>query len=325
MKIPKVSVIIPTYNCGQYIVQAIESVFSQTYTDYEIIVVDDGSTDNTRQVLQNYSGKIKYLYRENQGSAVARNCGIEAAKGELIAFLDVDDFFLHDDKLEQQVHCLQSKPELGGVQTGWQLIDKDNQTISNIKPWHKAPNLNLEEWLLWKPVRLSTLMIYKSWLQQIGGFDTQFRQSQDWDLMLRLSVAGCQIDWLKTIAVCYRKHQESITNNISQQSQCIQAVLDKFFLRDDLPREIIEIESKVRYYTLVWLSWCYYNKANYSQMSKYLYNSLNHTPYSKAETLSNWIESFNQFSDQTSHKFDVYNFSNLSEFNNLLKVMNFIN
>lgn len=324
MNLPKVSVIIPTYNCKQYITQAIESVLTQTYLNYEIIIVDDGSTDDTRQVLQSYYGKIKYLDQENKGSAAARNYGLQAAQGELIAFLDADDFFCDSKKLEQQVHFLQTRPELGCVQTGWQLIDKDNHTISDIELWRKIPNLDLESWLLWKPVRLSTLMISKSWLQYIGGFNTQFRQSQDWDLMLRLSIEGCRIDWLKVVAVCYRKHNKSITNNISQQAQCILSVLDKFFSRDDLPREIIEIESKVRYYTLVWLSWCYYNKGNYSQMSKYLRDSLNHTPYSKAETISNWIESFNQFYAQTNTEFDVYRFSNLSELTNLLKVMGFI-
>ncbi|MFM6207508.1 glycosyltransferase family 2 protein, partial [Planktothrix sp.] len=89
---PRVSVIIPTYNCDRFLPEAIDSVLMQTYQDYEIIVIDDGSTDQTCQVLESYKHKIRYFYQENQGSAVARNLGIKQAQGEFIAFLDADDF-----------------------------------------------------------------------------------------------------------------------------------------------------------------------------------------------------------------------------------------
>ncbi|MDE5121033.1 MAG: glycosyltransferase family 2 protein, partial [Trichodesmium sp. St19_bin1] len=91
---PKVSIIIPVYNCELYITQGIESVLNQTYTDYEIIVIDDGSTDNTHQVLQPYMKKIRYFFHENKGLSATRNQGIKMAKGELIALLDADDLFL---------------------------------------------------------------------------------------------------------------------------------------------------------------------------------------------------------------------------------------
>jgi len=90
---PQISVIIPAYNGSLYIRPAIASVLHQTYRDWELIVVDDGSTDNTRQIVQQYEDKLRYLYQENQGVAAARNRGILEAKGELIAFLDQDDFF----------------------------------------------------------------------------------------------------------------------------------------------------------------------------------------------------------------------------------------
>ena len=99
---PKVSVIIPVYNCELYIAQAIESVLNQTYTDYEIIVINDGSTDNTYQVLQPYMKKIRYFSQKNKGLSATRNQGIKMAKGKLISLLDADDLFLYY-KLQEQV------------------------------------------------------------------------------------------------------------------------------------------------------------------------------------------------------------------------------
>ena len=90
---PQVSVVIPAYNCAEYVGQAVESVLHQTIADWEIIVVDDGSRDHTRLVLEKYSDRIRYIYQQNQGVSIARNCGIELARGEFIAFLDADDYF----------------------------------------------------------------------------------------------------------------------------------------------------------------------------------------------------------------------------------------
>ena len=92
---PKVSVIIPTYNYGKYIEKAIDSVLAQTYKDFEIIVVDDGSTDNTREIIETrYKDKVRYFYQENKGAPVARNKGIKESMGEYLVFLDADDWLM---------------------------------------------------------------------------------------------------------------------------------------------------------------------------------------------------------------------------------------
>ncbi|NEP81377.1 MAG: glycosyltransferase family 2 protein, partial [Okeania sp. SIO3B3] len=147
---PRVSVIIPVYNGDRYISQAIESVLVQTYRSYEIIVIDDGSTDNTRLVLEPYIEDIRYVYQENQGVSAARNHGIDLARGELIAFLDADDFFL-PDKLTGQVGVFDAQPNLGIVHSGWRRVDRDGETIKDETPWDYVPKLNLEGWLRWKP------------------------------------------------------------------------------------------------------------------------------------------------------------------------------
>ena len=106
-----VSVIIPTYNRAKYITSAIDSVLSQTYNNIEIIVVDDGSNDSTREVLYRYGNKIRYVYQENLGVSAARNRGIELSKGEWIAFLDSDDVWF-PKKLSVQMEHISERPEI---------------------------------------------------------------------------------------------------------------------------------------------------------------------------------------------------------------------
>lgn len=99
---PLISVVIPTYNRAHYVCEAIDSVLAQTYKNIEIIAVDDGSTDNTKDIIQQYSSRIKYIYQNNAGPSAARNNGIKQSNGDLIAFLDSDDIWLAE-KLERQV------------------------------------------------------------------------------------------------------------------------------------------------------------------------------------------------------------------------------
>ena len=116
---PKVSILIPTYNCAATIAGTLDSVFKQPYRDFEIIVIDDGSTDNTREVLQPYSGRIRYLYQENLGAVKARLLGLRSAAGEYIALVDADDVWL-PDKLSLQVQVLETYPGIDFLFTDFQ-------------------------------------------------------------------------------------------------------------------------------------------------------------------------------------------------------------
>ena len=120
----KVSIIIPTYNRGKYICQAIESCLVQTYTDIEVIVVDDGSTDDTKKKVAFYEDKIKYIYTQNGGPAHARNIGMRHAKGQYISFLDSDDLY-YPYKTELQVKFLDKFSEIGMVYTELSVFDDD--------------------------------------------------------------------------------------------------------------------------------------------------------------------------------------------------------
>ena len=115
---PKVSVIIPTYQYDSFIGEAIDSVLAQTYKDYELIVVDDGSIDRTREIISKYGSNINYIYQENKGLAAARNTGIRATKGEYLSFLDADDAWL-PNKLEVEVEFLDTHPVVGMVYSNY--------------------------------------------------------------------------------------------------------------------------------------------------------------------------------------------------------------
>jgi glycosyltransferase involved in cell wall biosynthesis len=123
----RISVVIPTYNSAAYLPAAIDSAFNQTLPPFEIVVIDDGSIDNTVEVLKPYEVRIRYIFQENKGPAAARNRGIAEANGDLIAFLDSDDVWL-PEKLELQVPVLTENPKIGLVHSDFFLLDMKTGT-----------------------------------------------------------------------------------------------------------------------------------------------------------------------------------------------------
>lgn len=187
MRHPKVSVIIPTYNYARYLPDAIESVLSQTFSDYEIVIVDDGSTDNTVEVLQPYTGKIKYIYKENGGLSSARNVGIQNSIGEYLVFLDSDDMLM-PDKLKIQTAILDDNPEVGFVYSDEYIMhgeDKDN--MYRAREGRQLPSGNIfKEFFLDSFIAVMTVMVRRSCLDQVGLFDENLPCNEDDDLWLRI-------------------------------------------------------------------------------------------------------------------------------------------
>lgn len=148
MTAPRVSVIIPTYNRVSYIRRAIDSVLSQTYRDFEVIVVDDGSSDSTKDVVAGYGAAVRYVFQQNQGPGAARNHGIRVAAGAYLAFLDSDDAWL-PNFLEKTVSALEEHPEVDVVATGIYLGPENRQTLAHMDGietgvWQLSPGLSGE-------------------------------------------------------------------------------------------------------------------------------------------------------------------------------------
>ncbi len=292
MGIPQISVIIPAYNGSRYISQAIDSVLSQTDCQFEIIVVDDGSSDNTSDILQQYSNQIRYFYQENQGVAAARNRGIKEAKAELIALLDQDDIFL-PDKLAEQTACFKRFSEVGLVNSGWRLIDSLEHKISDIEPWHNLPNLDLQTLIIHSPILPSAIMFRRSWWEKVGGFDSRFNGVDDAEFVWRLAVAGCQAVWFKKVTVGYRQHQHTVSNQKAvERAETLIAAQNCFFDQKDLSDEIRQLKKSARYQELTWLAWHLYHTHNYPSMADYLQQSLAYTSSNIPITISDWVQRF---------------------------------
>jgi len=184
-KNPQVSVIIPTYNRGWTIREAVDSVLIQDYKDFELIVVDDGSTDNTPEVLGAYCGVIKVFRQENKGVSAARNRGIAEASGQFIAFLDSDDLWF-PQKLSRQVEFFNTTPDALICQT--EEIWIRNGVRVNPKKRHKKPSgMIFEPSLALCLVSPSAVMIRRSLLEVVGNFDETLPACEDYDLWLRIS------------------------------------------------------------------------------------------------------------------------------------------
>ena len=181
----QVSVIIPTYNRGWTIGEAVDSFLAQDYRDFELIVVDDGSTDNTPQVLDAYRGAIKVFRQENKGVSAARNRGISEASGRFIAFLDSDDLWL-PQKLSRQVEFFNTTPDALICQTEEVWIRSGVRV--NPKKRHKKPSgMIFEPSLALCLVSPSAVMIRRSLLEIVGNFDEALPACEDYDLWLRIS------------------------------------------------------------------------------------------------------------------------------------------
>jgi glycosyltransferase involved in cell wall biosynthesis len=191
VNVPKVSIVIPTYNRARCVGNAVESVLSQTFEDFEILVVDDGSTDNTKDVLKKYAGNIRYIYQENQERCIARNNGIKHSKGEYIAFLDSDDIWL-PHKLQAQVSILDQNPQVGLVYGQMFPLDPDGHwhfRRTKFTGWGEpGPARIFDKLVMMNLLPTPTVVARKSCFDHVGTFDPHLTCSEDWDLWLRISM-----------------------------------------------------------------------------------------------------------------------------------------
>ena len=189
---PLVSIVIPTYNRRQFVADAIDSCLAQTYGNCEIIVVDDGGSDDTEEFLQaRYGTSIRYTYQENQGPGIARNRGIKAAHGDFVHFLDADDQ-LHERKIELGLEAFRKHPDVAVVYTHYQQVASDGQTPVETGPFEGYTEDVYCELLRQTGCRIlpSSSMFRSAALRAVGGFadDVKFRSAEDWDLFLRLAL-----------------------------------------------------------------------------------------------------------------------------------------
>lgn len=257
---PLVSVIIPYFYEEKYLEEALESVFSQTYKDYEIIVVDDGSaTGGAKNICEKYKDKLKYIRQENKGVSAARNNGIVNSRGECIAFLDEDDIWL-PDKIEKQVRYFEELKRkninIGLIYTGQQMIDENNNVLAN--GLCKSSGYNYKLLLFGNFIGTpSCVMTTRSVLRDVGLFDEGLLQCQDFDMWIRIA-KKYDIYSVNEILTKYRNRQNSLSKDTETRINDCNKIIEKQF-EEDAQNEIINSGLRrnliLRYKKIAALHW----------------------------------------------------------------------
>lgn len=276
MKIPKVSVVIPTYNQARFVVEAIESVLNQTFQDLKIIVVDDGSTDDTKEALKKFGSKICYIYQENQGDAAARNTGIRAAKGEFIAFLDHDDLWL-PDKLSIQMDAFSKNKEIGLVYTDYVVFGQGREPSKSDKVRYSGWVFNQ----LFKHIFiLSSGVVYKKeCFNNCGLFDETFSVSSDYDMWLRIS-AEYKFLFIDRPLFKRRMHSANLSSMpikaILEPSKILTKIYFQFKDSMKISKHLYRKRMSKMYKRIAQR---YYNQGDMQKAREFYFGAMKYTPY----------------------------------------------
>ena len=224
---PRVSVVVPAYNAVSTIGQTLDSVFSQTFRDFEVVVVDDGSTDGTRGVIAGYGERIRVLTKVNEAKpAATRNLGVRAARGELVAFLDADDWW-REDKLERQVAVFDGRPDVGLVYTADATVDAAGKLLS-VNPCPAEARGRIYELLTVRNAMVgSSVMARREAIARAGGFDENLTSIENWDLWIRIS-RDWAIEYVDEPLTLYRVHAGNRSSNVGLRRQNVFRVLAKY-------------------------------------------------------------------------------------------------
>jgi glycosyltransferase involved in cell wall biosynthesis len=217
-----ISVIIPCYNQAHFLGEAIESVLAQTYPHFKILVVDDGSTDNTADVAASYP-YVRYIRQDNQGLSTARNTGLRHSTGQCLVFLDADDRLLAD-ALERGLACLKANPECAFTVGRYQVIAADSSFLAE-GPQHRMVGDHYATLLQRKCIPVPAAVMYQRWaFDHVGGFDTTQSPTADCELYLRISRQFPTV-FHDTVVMEYRQHDANMTRNAALMLSSWQATL----------------------------------------------------------------------------------------------------
>jgi glycosyltransferase involved in cell wall biosynthesis len=256
---PKVSVVIPAYNAMPYLPEAIETVLAQTFTDFEVVVVDDGSTDNTAAWLTQLSdSRVQVISQKNQGQATARNTGITHATGDYIAFLDADDLW-KSTLLEQLVNCLESHPQAGLAYCWTALTNQQGHPTGRLAISHAEGNV-------WKQLIESdflscgSVLIRRACFEVVGLFSPDIALSEDWDMWIRIA-AKFPFALVKQPLFLYRQHPASSSQKIKLLLQASLKVIDRAFA--SAPPELLSLKNRSYAFIHLYVGWKALEKMDY--------------------------------------------------------------
>jgi glycosyltransferase involved in cell wall biosynthesis len=266
--LPRVSVIIITYNHARLLPIAIDSVLTQTYPAIELIVVDDGSTDDTPTVMQQYAGRVNYIRQENRGVVAARNVGICAATGEFINFLDSDDFFL-PAKIDRQMRVFKARPDVGLVHCGFYQVNEAGHRLNKVT-WFPSDHI-LRELAIDCFLLVHAPLVRREWFDRVGLFNElpwERQYCEDWDLWLRMAKAGCQFAYVREPLIAYRILEGSQMTDAAKMERGSIGVLDRFFAAPDLPADVMAAKSQAYGLRRLWIGFSYYESGKWEDAQR---------------------------------------------------------
>ena len=271
-----VSVVIPAYNSADMLSEALDSVLAQTFSDFELIIVDDGSTDNTREVVALFEDpRIRYVYQQNRGLSGARNTGIRVSRGRYVAFLDADDIWL-PTKLAAQVELLDSLPGVGVVYGSTYWVE-DRRVFGGRKARYRG---NIVRPLLVEGNIVagsgSSVMARRECFDEVGLFDTA-PVHEDWDMWLRLAVRY-EFDFVPEPLVKIRVHGVSMQKNVEKMTLRTQLFFDKVMAAPTLQDHIRPVRNQVESLAHFIVGQYCYRGREMGEARRYLLKSLKSYP-----------------------------------------------
>ncbi|MBI3987306.1 MAG: glycosyltransferase family 2 protein [Lentisphaerae bacterium] len=278
---PGVSAIIPAFNYARYLPLAVESVLAQDYPAFELIVVDDGSTDNTRAVLQPYEGRIRYRYQANAGLSAARNAGIRDARFPYVAFLDADDLWRPGLLKTLMARFLASPADTGLVACHSQRIDSEGRPMPNkpfIRLQGEVQELFAEDLLLKTRFGSSGLVVARAAFDECGLFDTSLRSSEDRDMWIRIA-ARRRIFLLTSPLALVRRHPTNMSKDPDRMKSFTGRVLQQAYRRGVVPRRRWFFWMRAFAYWHHEAAWTYYDVRRYGKALGELALSLGWCPF----------------------------------------------
>lgn len=273
--IPKVSVIIPAYNAMTFLPETVESVLNQTFTDFEVIVVNDGSSDNVEQWLSEIKDpRVRLISQKNQGVSQARNTGILNSRGMYIAFLDADDLW-EPTKLEKQVRCLDENAEIGLVDTWIYLIDERGDILFPTGFSYEPGNVWKQ--LLEQNIVLcgSTPMVRRCCFDTVGLFDRELHGAEDW-YMWTCIAAHYSFQILKEPLVRYRQHFSSASKNFQMMELNTTKAIEKIY--ESVPSNLQWLKRRTYGRTCRAVAGGAYGTANYYIAIRYYLRTIFYYP-----------------------------------------------
>jgi len=252
MNAPLISVVIPAYNAAQTLKTTVQSVFGQTVQDFEILIVDDGSKDDTITVAQSIEdSRVKIISQANGGASSARNTGIKAARGKYVAFLDADDLWM-PHKLELQLEVLTNEKDITAIQSGVYYVNNDLEIISVGRCFESKDVLSETLFFQNLPGLMSTLVVERTAFDKIGMLDTTLVILEDWDLAIRLS-RYCNLKSIEEPLALYRQFPGNRSRNLSIHIEPGHIILGRLFDDPTLPAHIKKQEKQIyaAFYTML--------------------------------------------------------------------------